>query len=556
MDAADLSLADLLGDLDADTIEATIQRMTPEEAQAILDSLDDKPLVTPRGPLEQAQALDEGYRVRDHLEYLSERLRLAVAKVEQGISQFMTISMPPRMGKSQLTSVYLILWLLHKHPEWPIGLISHDPSLAVKWGREVRDMVEERASLLGVELAKDSGAAGEWMTTKKGGVLSRSVGQSVTGRGFKVLVVDDAVKDYADAHSPVKREALWDWWLHNASTRQNGPWLVIFIGTRWHEDDVIGRLLSDEYEGDSSQWENIVFPAIAEDADVLGRMPGEPLLSPIVDETPEQALARWAGVERSVGSYAWAALYQQRPSAAKGKVFDSDWWRFWTVNPANATDDGKVVYLDLDKDLASAEFCDSWDCAFKATTSSDYVVGQRWARVQANRYLMYQERARLTFTQTLARMRIWGGLTGEEVPFTGRTHRRLVEDKANGTAVIDMLGEQIPGIKPINPTESKTARARAITPECESGNVFFPYPGDPGNEWVQVLLAELREFDTGIHDDQVDCLTQYLNEVRAPQQASVHVPGQRGQMPNQRRGQVALKIHGRYSGMVDGQRRG
>lgn len=549
----DLTLADLLGDLSPEEIEAAVRRMSPDEAQAVLDATNEDPLLMPPTPLAQARVLDPGYRVRDHLDYLSDRLTAAIAKVEQGTSQYMVVSMPPREGKSQLTSVYLPAWILHKHPEWPIGLISHDPSLAVKWGREVRALLEEKASLLGVKLAKDAGAAGEWLTTEKGGVLSRSVGQSITGRGFKVLIVDDAVKDFADAHSPVKREALWDWWLHNASTRQDGPWLVVFIGTRWHEDDVIGRLLSDEYDGDPDQWENIQFPAIAEDADVLGRKPGEPLLSPLLDETQTEALKRWAQLKRSVGSYAWNALYQQHPSPAKGEIFNSDWWRFWTRNPANVTDDGKVVLLD-EEALRRAMWLDSWDCAFKATTSSDYVVGGRWAQVAANRYLMHQERARLSFTKTLARMLVWSDKANPSTPYAELVHLRLVEDKANGTAVIDTLTDRVPGMVPVNPTESKEARARAVTPECEAGNVFLPYPQDPGHEWVTDLLSELREFPHGRHDDQVDALTQALQRMRTPVQASVVVPGDVAQLPNQRRGQVALEIRRDYRGAGVGRR--
>lgn len=555
----DLTLADLLGELTPSQIREAVWDMSPDQAQALLNAMDDEPLVTPPSPLAQAQALDPLYRERDHLRYLSDRLALAVERVERGESAYVTVSMPPRAGKSQLSSVYLPAWLLHKRPEWPIGLISHDPSLAVKWGRDVRNLVEEKADLLGVRLAKDAGAAAEWQTTEGGGVLSRSHGQSITGRGFKVLIVDDAVKNIADAHSPAKRDALWNWWLADASTRNNGPWLVVFIGTRWHDDDIIGRLTSDEYEGDPAQWENIVFPAIAEDADVLGRHPGEPLLSPLMEETREQALERWASVKASVGTYTWNALYQQRPSPSKGLIFDSDWWRYWTRNPAHASrledgsldPNGKVILLDPDVDLANATWLDSWDMAFKATTASDYVVAQRWAHRGADRLLMYQERARRTFTQTLQRMKEWCDHSNPSTPWPHRVHTRLVEDKANGTAVLNTLQETVPGLIPVNPTESKEARARAVTPDVESGHVLLPFPGDPGNEWVGDYLSEFREFPTGKHDDQVDGTTQALSRMRAPQRGGLTEPGKVTALPTARRGQVALAQHGRYSGMVN-----
>lgn len=545
-----LDLLEILGDLTPQQIREAVLKMAPEEAQAILDALD---MEVPGTPLEEAQRIDEGYRSRAHLLYLSTRLAEAVARVEAGQDARVVVSMPPRAGKSHLTSVFLVVWLLHKHPEWKIGLISHDPGLAVQWGRTVRNMLEEQAGKLGVSIAGDAGAAAEWQTTKRGGVTSRSVGQSVTGRGFKVLLIDDAVKDFADAHSATKRESLWNWWLANSQTRLEPPSLVVVIGTRWHEDDIIGRLLSDDHEGDPAEWEVIKFPAIAEDADVLGRKPGEPLISPLLDETSEEALVRWDGVRRSVGTYVWNALYQQRPSPAKGLIFNTDWWRFWTTNPNNVSrnddgePDGKVVFLDLEVDLAGARWLDSWDMAFKATSSSDYVVGQRWAQLGANRYLITQHRSRMSFTQTIFKMKEWSDGT---VPFSDRVFERLVEDKANGTAVLDTLKEEISGLIPINPTESKEGRARSHTPTVEAGNVLIPYPGDPGNEWVADYLSEFREFPSGAHDDQVDATSQALNRMRTPQVGALTIPGREIALSPLRRGQVALAQHGRYSGMV------
>lgn len=538
---------DVLDGLTSEQVESAVRSMSPEDATAVLEALESQPAAVPESPMAEAQLLDEGYREREHLKYLSARLAKAVADVEAGESRYVVVSMPPRAGKSQLTSVFLVLWLLHKHPEWKIGLISHDPSLAVLWGRMVRSLLIEKSKQMGVELAKDAGAAAEWMTTKRGGVTSRSVGQSITGRGFKVMIVDDAVKDFADAHSGTKRDALWAWWQANAQTRLEPPSLVVVIGTRWHEDDIIGRLLSPEHDGDPDEWEVIKFPALAEVEDVLGRKPGEPLISPLLDETMEQAVARWEGLKRRVGTYAWNALYQQRPSPAKGMIFDVDWWRFWTSNPAHVSRDqagnadGKVVLLEPSVDLATARWMDSWDMAFKATSASDYVVGQRWAHLAALRYLIYQERARLTFTQTVKRMEIWGDRDNPTTPYPHLVHERLVEDKANGTAVLDTLRERISGLIPVNPTESKEARARSITPEPEAGNVLLPYPGDPGNEWVTDLLSELREFPSGAHDDQVDALTQALNRMRTPVRSGITNPNRVTSMANRRRGETALQ---------------
>lgn len=498
-------------------------------------------------PLAEAQYLDPAYSEPAHLQFLSERLRKAVEDVENGISRRLVVSMPPRMGKSQLTSVYLPVWLLHKHPEWKIGLISHSPHLATSWGRQVRRIVEERGKELGLAVAKDAGAVSDWQTTKRGQVVARSApGQSITGLGFKVMLVDDPVKDYAAAHSVTDRDALWDWWKANAVTRLEPPSLVVVIATRWHEDDMIGRLRSKEHEGDPDDWEVISFPAIADDHDVLGREPGEPLMSPIVKETEEEALARWEEIRVSVGSYSWAALYQQRPAPAKGAIFDRDWWRYWTTDPEKVTDDGRVRLLEV---AGPGQWLDSWDMAFKGTEKSDFVVGQRWVRQGANRFLISQQRGRWTFTQSLERLRKWGKSDDPEgSPYGHLVHQRLIEEAANGFAIIDTLREEISGLKPIKANVGKEARARAVTPEIESGNVYLPLPSEEGFEWVSSLLDELRNFPHDVHDDQVDALTQALSGLRVHGKASITVPGRSGRSIETNRGRTAMSQVRRQAG--------
>lgn len=510
-------LGEVIDSLPDTVIEALLNDTAPQE-----NSLSNVPV----SPIAQACEVDPHYRVRAHLQYLSDRLAKAVEDVENGQSRYLVISMPPRSGKSQMTSVYFPLWLLRKHPDWSLGMISHTDTLAVAWGREIRRIIEERRQDYGLVIAKDAGAASQWQTTHDGGIVARSApGQSITGLGFKVLLVDDAVKDFATAHSATARENLWNWWAVNAYTRLEHPALTVFVGTRWHEDDLLGRLLSPEYPGDPEQWEVISFPAIAEENDVLGRSVGEPLISPLVDETPEQALVRWAGTKATIGTYGWNALYQQRPSPEAGSIFDVGWWKYWTTDPKKVSDDGRVVLLPADK-LAQGQWLDSWDCTFKgADSDSDYVVGQRWTRIGANRYLIAQQRDRWGFTQTIAKMKIWATDTPILSPYGRFVHQRLIEDSANGPAIIDTLKGEIAGIKPITAKNSKEARARAVTPEIESGNVYLPHPSEPGNQWVTDFVDEFRQFPNGTHDDQVDALAQALAGLRQAVAGKVTVPG-------------------------------
>lgn len=343
------------------------------------------------------------------------------------------------------------------------------------------------------------------------------------------MVIDDPVKDFVDAHSEVHRERLWNWWLSVAQTRLEPPYLVLVVMTRWHEDDFIGRLLSPEHEGNPKAWEYIRLGAIAGENDILDRPEGDPLYSPLMDETRAEALDRWADTRRSVGTYTWSALYQQTPSPARGAIFDSAWWRFWTRDPEKVTEDGRVVYLEP-SELTGGHWLDSWDCAFKSSpkdaNSGGWVVGQRWVRSAANRYLIAQVRGRWSFTQTIAQMQRWAVTDNPGISPCGHlVHERHIEERANGAAIIDTLKDHLSGIKAINPTISKEARARAVTPEIESGHVYLPHPSDPGNEWVQDLLSELRNFPHDMADDQVDALTQGLNGLRNSGRGGVTVPG-------------------------------
>lgn len=517
-DGFDAELSALLATLTPDELTQLVDGLPHEVVTVLADSFTGADTTTiPSGPLEQGQALDPLFIARAHLEHLSERLRVAVERVEAGESVYLAVSMPPRAGKSTLVSRWLALWVLRKHPGWDIMLTSHSPTLATSWGRTLRRLAVKHPDL-GINIAPDAGAASEWETTDGGTVLSRSLGGGVTGHGARVLVIDDPHKGLAEAHSEVARQKVWDWWQGEALPRlDRAGHLVVVVQTRWHENDLIGRLMSVEY-GNPDEWEVISFPAIAEEADVLGRTPGEPLLSPQVpDETPEQALTTWEKIKQAVGTYVWEALYQGHPSPSKGQIFDVGWFRYWTSNEANVTDDGRIVYLDPTGPPPPGEmpgrWLDSWDMAFKATDDSDYVVAGRWLMRGANRYLITQHRERMRFTGTVAKMLEWSSRDGTGL----HVHERLVEDKANGTAVLDSLREKIPGLIPVNPTESKIARARAVTPEIEAGNVLLPYPGDPGNEWVADYLNEFRSFPTGAHDDQVDATTQALRRMRGTQ---------------------------------------
>ena len=249
--------------------------------------------------------------------------------------------------------------------------------------------------------------------------------------------------------------------------------------TRWHEDDLAGRLLNPEY-GEVDDWRIISIPAIAEENDLLGRQPGEPYW-------PEHGFdLKWAeDTKNAVGTQTWNALYQQRPAPAEGAMIKREWFKFYEEVPTN---------FDL--------LLQSWDLSFKDSVGSDFVSGMVMGNVGANIYLLPDiSYGRMDFPTTLDAIR---KLTARNP----KAHLKLIEDKANGPAVIAMLRKEIRGIIPITPKGSKVARVSAVSPLMEAGNVFLPSPKICS--WVEDFIEECAAFPNGTHDDRVDSLSQGL----------------------------------------------
>ena len=295
--------------------------------------------------------------------------------------------------------------------------------------------------------------------------------------GGECVLIDDPLKNREEADSKTIRDKIWDWYTSTLYTRLAPGGGIVLIQTRWHMDDLAGRLIEAESSG-GEFWRKLVFPAIAE-ADDEHRRAGEPL-------HPERyGLDELERIKRSIGSRDWEALYQQRPVPDGGQVFKEGWIRRWDALPER-----------FDKIVAS------WDMAFK--DNSDFVVGQIWGRRGADFYLLDQARGRWSFTETVDAFKSLADRWPEAL-------EKLVEDAANGPAVIDSLKRRLPGIIPVRPEGSKVARAYAVTPAWEAGNVLLPDPR--AHLWVRDFESELLQFPAGAHDDQVDAMTQALNRL-------------------------------------------
>ena len=393
------------------------------------------------------------------------------------------ITMPPRSGKSELVSRRFPAFALGRNPELQIIATSYSSDLSQRFNRDVQRVIDDEkyfdlfpnTRLSNSRVRTDS--RGSYIRTSDlfeivghaGAYRSCGVGGGITGQGADILIIDDPIKDRAQAGSKTIRDSIWDWYTSTAYTRLSPGGGVIVMATRWHTDDLIGRLIQRMGEGGTFRIVN--YPAIAEH-DELHRKAGEAL-------HPERyPLSTLLQIQKTIGSRDWEALYQQHPVPDGGALFKLEWFRRWTATSLPPEFDHTLM---------------SWDMTFKDSKNSDYVVGQVWGKKGPNFYLLDQVRGQWDFVKTKEMVRV----LAHKWP---RVVRKLVEDKANGSAVISELKSTVSGFVPITPTESKEARASSVTPYFEAGNVFIPE--DSAAPWVPHYVSELLEFPAGSHDDQ------------------------------------------------------
>lgn len=400
-------------------------------------------------------------------------LKLVSVKIAQMVASGggkLIVEMPPRHGKSTLISLWTPSWFLDLMPNKKVILATYSASFSAEWGRKVRNEIQENEEIK-VNISKDSSASASWKTTEGGGMSTAGIGGPLTGKGADLLIIDDPVKNWEEAASEIYRKRNIDWMKTTARTRCEPGAVIIVLQTRWHEGDLAGALQSE-----NEDYEVISIPALAESDDILGREIGAALCPQRYDE---EALL---DIKGEIGSKFFAALFQQRPSPEEGDIFKRQWWQFYDELPEGTTD-----------------WINSWDMALKDTKNSDYVVGKAMCRKGSNIYVVDQFRDKINFTKSIravvALKNKWP-----------KTSRVLIEDAANGPAIIDTIKEKVQGVIPIKPQGSKEVRAYAAQPLVEAGNVFLPNPEKA--PWVLDFIEECTIFPNGKHDDQVDAFTQ------------------------------------------------
>lgn len=425
----------------------------------------------------------------DHIATLHRELTRAVSTPNARL----IVTMPPRHSKSLNVSEHLPAWYLGNHPDERVILAAHTASLAYTFSRRVRNKFSDpRWPFPDVRVADDKGAVGAWdIAGRLGGLLAVGVGGSPTGQGGNGIIIDDPIRSQQDAMSQTVRDALWEWYQGTLYTRlEPGGWIIV-TNTRWHDDDLTGRLLEAAQHG-GDQWRHIHMPAIADDGAALWP-----------ERWPLDALHR---IRQAVGSRVFEAQYQGRPTADEGGMFKRHWWQFWQPQGANLPPvttrmpDGSIQH-SAPRELPAwwDQSAQSWDMTFKKTASGSYVVGLTGIRLDANSYITDCFRDRVEFTGAVEAVR---SMTARHPEIDAK----LIEDKANGPAIIDTLSGSVPGIIAVDTDGSKEARAQSSTARVEAGNWYLPHPEIA--PWVEDFIGELAAFPTGKHDDQVDAFTQ------------------------------------------------
>jgi predicted phage terminase large subunit-like protein len=450
-----------------------------------------------------------------HVEAVCDHLQA----VSEGQIRNLVINIPPRHLKSSITSVYWPAWAWIKDPQIRWLFLSYGKDLVLRDSQQTRQLMQSEwyqerwGDKFG--FTSDQNVKSFYLNDKGGGRLTASFEADPTGEGGDVIVVDDPLRiEDANNRGALDRvNAVWDGVL---ATRLNDPKTGsrVIIMQRLHENDLTGHVLKE------GGWTHLYLPAKYETKrkcvtffpkDVDGEGRPTPEAQPFFwdPRTHEGELLHpdrfgpkeIAGLEKK-GIQHFSSQQQQRPVPAGGSIFKEDWWQFYDKYPQD---------LDFLNDS-----CQSWDCSFKDTKDSSYVVGTVWARSGANIYLIYRYRKRMTFPETLRAIQA----TANMFPWAGP---KYIEDKANGTAVIQTLFDKIPGIIPVTPVGGKEARAHAVSYLIEAGNVFLPNP--VSHPWVtNEFIPEFTSFPRGDDDDQVDSATQALFHhfhLRPPYQLSL-----------------------------------
>lgn len=437
------------------------------------------------------QYTNPAYQAADHHRRIAEKLEA----VERGEIKRLMILMPPRHGKSELASRRFPAFYIGRNPGKQIIAASYNSDLANDFGREVRNIVAspEFGALFQTSLAPDSSAANRWHTDHGGMYVAAGVGTAITGRGADVLLIDDPFKDREEADSELRRQRVWDWYTSTAYTRLMPGGAIVVINTRWHDDDLSGKLLA-EAENGGDQWDVLSLPAIDENGGALW-----PAWYP---------LERLEQIRAVLPARDWNALYQQNPIPDDGDYFKADWFGEYDEAPDGLNVYGASDYAVTDKGGDYTEH----GVAGVDMNSNLYVLD--WWRKQSTSDVWIEAKCDLIIKHKPA---CWFGEAGPirraVEPFL---MRRMTDRRA--FCRIEWLAS----------IADKPTRARTIQGMASMGKIFLPKHAP----WKADLLSQLLRFPAGKYDDGVDVLSLFgrgMQHIAPPKKPRVNnAPAPRG----------------------------
>lgn len=413
--------------------------------------------------------------------FLANLCENVVKKIENGERVKVCISVPPRHGKSMTVTETLPSWFVGRNPNKHCILTAYNAELAEAFEDSNRKKTREYGKdIFGIEISESQDNKTKYSIKNKDGfVMGVGIEGGITGNGGELIIVDDPYKNSSQANSETERERIERTFRDSVITRLQGKGnAIIVIHTRWHEEDLIGKLCKEK------GWYVINIPAVCDGNDIhLHRQEGETLC-------PELGFdSEWAeSTKQNVGLKVWEALYQGHPSIEGGEMFRRNMFQFYTKSSKPLVFDKLTISCDL---TFGGKGKDNDPCAI-----------QVWGKVGANHYLLKRSKKRMTFIEMCNEIRAVSNQYPQAI-------KKIVEKKANGQAVIDTLNNEIGGFFAYDPKgENKVGRANAVMPYFEAGNVFFPNKEiDSG---IEETIEEFLKFPNGAHDDEVDATTQYL----------------------------------------------
>lgn len=422
------------------------------------------------------------FKCPKHISYLDSSI---ISAIKRGNSKLI-VNMPPRHGKSEYISKYLPFWHLCNFPEKRIILTSYEANFAASWGRKVRDLINEFGKpYFSIEIDDSNRSVSSFGIKGKNGFMQCvGAGGAITGKGADLLIIDDPVKNDAEANSKTYRDNLWEWFRATALTRLEPRGNVILVMTRWHEDDLCGRISEN-----LKTWKTIKFPAISEQNDAIRSRAGISLWS------ERYSIQELKNIKLDMGEYWFSALYQQEPAPSKGGIFKKKNFKYYkTVSEFIEYDSKRVLLSEL-------KYFTVVDLAVSSSETSDYTVILTFGiDKDKNIFIIDVEKERFSGAEHLELLK--------RVYFKYKPIIIGIEAVQYQISLVQRaIRESLPVIKLIA-DKDKVTRALPVSALMDSKRVFFP----ANAIWLHDFESELLSFPTGKHDDQVDAFA-YIHQL-------------------------------------------